>query len=67
MKDCKHKLDWNKVWLPAKLYKEPHGFLGDHPRYMPISKYWRRACIKCGKEISEEQLPYESQEKMITK
>ena len=62
-KKCKHKLDWDKVWLPARLYIKPHGFFPKGSRVMPLTKYWHGICLNCKKEITEEDIAYEDRKK----
>jgi len=59
MKKCNHEFDWDKAWMPAKIFMKPHGFLPKGSKVLPLTKYWSSNCKKCGEEIVEYQIPYE--------
>lgn len=61
MKKCKHKLDWDNVWLPARLYIKEIPNILPSTRVLPLTKYWHGVCLNCGEEITEEQIPYEDE------
>lgn len=60
--ECQHELDWDKVWLPAKLYIKDVPGIMPSTRVVPLTKYWHGICLKCDKEITEVDIPYKQDE-----